>query len=240
MSCYIFCQSWILLHYSNAKQTMKKRQKNQIGILILFSTHHLACEMMPTGVMWPTSFNLMMFFSIIMKDYKWIISCLFVCLALGEQINVHVSVAVTEVCHVSRVANVSIFSFLLITLIVIYTFILADWRLCPRQIISTGNLESFTLWSNHDTAVIIEPVDLVHKGKDNQLCAESLIRRFCLEMSKSVRCFFSYFKAYGKKDWICNFCTSFIIPFCEKKGLFLNFFFFLKKWHLATTDKEWE
>lgn len=71
--------------------------------------------------------------------------CLFVWLALVEQINVHVSVAVTEVCYVSRVANVSIFSFLLITMIVIYTFILADWRLCPRQIISAGNLESFTL-----------------------------------------------------------------------------------------------
>lgn len=133
--------------------------------------------------------------------------------------------AVTEVCHVSRVANVSIFSFLLITLIVIYTFILADWRLCPRQIISTGNLESFTLWSNHDTAVIIEPVDLVYKGKDNRLCAESLIRRFCLEMSKSVRCFFSYFKAYGKKDWICNFCTRVLsFHFVRKNDYFWIFF----------------
>lgn len=142
---------------------------------------------------------------------------LFVCL--------FVSVAVTEVCYVSRVANVSIFSFLLITLIVIYTFILADWRLCPRQIISTGNLESFTLWSNHDTAVIIEPVDLVYKGKDNRLCAESLIRRFCLEMSKSVRCIFSYFKAYGKKDWICNFCTRVLsFHFVRKNDYFWIFF----------------
>lgn len=91
MSCFIFCQSWILLHYLNtAQQTMEKiNQKSQIGILILFSNHLLACEMMPAGVMWPTSFNLMMFFffnnhheGLEMNDILFV--CLFVCLLLSR------------------------------------------------------------------------------------------------------------------------------------------------------------
>lgn len=141
---------------SNAHQ-WKKEEKSDWD-LILFFNHFLACEMMPTGIMWPTSSDLKLFVLMTQHIGLEMNHILLVCLALVSRFMVQ---SLLQCCVKCLPLLMYPFLLLSITLIVIYTFILADWRLCSCHVISAVvYILIKSLWKRFD---------LVYKRKDNQL-----------------------------------------------------------------------